>query len=156
MECYWLSDMENSPAEQLDLVAQARASVADRLVTPWWYHPVLGLMLGGYLVALSIGDIVVTVVAIVLFAGACVVLASAYRRRYGIWITGADAGPAARPWLLALMGVVGVAMTASVLIVRETSLFWPSWCLAAVVVVATTVLGRRCDAALRAQLRAGA
>jgi hypothetical protein len=29
----------------LNAVARARADVADRLVTPWWYHPILGVLI---------------------------------------------------------------------------------------------------------------
>ena len=44
--------METDPgradaAAALDLVAASRAALADRLVTPWWYHPALGVLVGG-------------------------------------------------------------------------------------------------------------
>ena len=148
--------MENSASEQLALVAQARAAVADRLTTPWWYHPVLGLLLAGYLVALSFGDALVTAVAIAVFAVGCATLASTYRRLYGVWLSGLSDAGAARPWLAVLGVLVATSMATAWLVARWTSLNWPVWALAALVLVATVVLGRRCDAALRAQLRAGA
>ena len=146
--------MENQPAEQLALIAAARAAVADRLTTPWWYHPILGLLLAGYLVTLSLGGTVVRAVAVVLFVVALGVLASTYRRLTGVWVSGFDAGGASR-WAKALGVLAALAIATSWSVVYWTELTWPVWCLAAVMFVSTVVLGRRFDTALRAELRAG-
>ena len=34
-----------NPRDALADVAATRSSVADRLITPWWYHPALGVIL---------------------------------------------------------------------------------------------------------------
>ena len=34
------------PASALADAAQSRNALADRLITPWWYHPVIGVPLG--------------------------------------------------------------------------------------------------------------
>jgi hypothetical protein len=146
---------QSKSAEQLAIVAGAWAAIAERLATPWWYHPILGLLTAVHLVAISLGSTLVRVVAIVLFAVALGILADAYRRLSGVWISGLTAGSASR-WAKAL-GVLSVAaMTTSSSIAYWTELTWPVWCLAAVVLVSTVVLGRRFDTALRTQLRADA
>jgi hypothetical protein len=146
--------MESQSGEQLAIIAEARAAVADRLTTPRWYHPILGLLLAGYIVALSLGSTVVKAVAVVLFVAACGALASTYRRLTGLWISGFHAGRAGR-WAKALGALVAVATATSWSIAYWTELTWPVWCLAAVAFVSAVVLGRRFDTALRAQLRAG-
>jgi hypothetical protein len=94
-------------------------------------------------------------IAAALFGLACGALMEIYRRVTGVWISGYGAGRASR-WAIALGTLMVAAMAASYSIVSWTELTWPVWCLAAVVLVATVVLGRRFDTALRAQLRAGA
>src|SRR5699024_1798354 len=39
-------DKNSAEGGALDEVAAARRRLAERLYTPWWYHPVLGLLLG--------------------------------------------------------------------------------------------------------------
>jgi hypothetical protein len=147
--------MENEGAEQLAIIAETRAAVADRLITPWWYHPALGLMLAGYTVGLSLGGTAVRFAAVALFLAGCGVLVTVYRRRTGVWISGFDAGRASR-WAKALGALAGVALAASWSIAYWTDLTWPVWCLAAVAFAGAVLLGRRFDTALREQLRAGA
>ncbi len=148
--------MENQHSDQLAIIAQARAAVADRLTTPWWYHPILGLLLAGYIVAVSLGSTAVKAIAIVLFLAACGALAGAYRRLTGIWISGLDARGRAARWARALGVLVAAAMVTSWSVSYWTELTWPVWCLAAVAFAGAVFLGRRFDTALRAQLRAGA
>ncbi|MEW9528287.1 hypothetical protein [Microbispora sp. NPDC049125] len=146
--------MESNSADHLSVIAEARAAVADRLITPWWYHPILGLLIAGYLLALGLGDTVVKIAGVVLFAAGSAALGSAYRRLTGVWVSGFQAGPAGR-WAGALGGLAGLAAVASLAIGALTDLRWPVWCLALAGFAAGIVLGRRFDAALRAQLRAG-
>ncbi|TQS41889.1 hypothetical protein [Cryptosporangium phraense] len=145
--------MESNAAEQLTAIADARAAVADRLVTPWWYHPALGALVAFDVVMMSFGNIVLMCVGCVVFLALCVVLANAYRRMTGVWVSGFEAGRAGR-WAGALGALVGVSLAASWVLGSYTDLRWVAWLIAAVDVVATIVLGRRFDAALRAQLRA--
>ena len=150
--------MENeSGAQQPDplaMIAEARAAAADRLVTPWWYHPVLGLLVAGYVVAFSLGDTLVRSIALLVFLAGVTGLVRAYRRLTGVWLAGHEAGRASR-WAYAMGATIGVLMVVSLVIAWTTSLTWPTWVIAAVVGVAMVVLGRRFDVALRAQLRAG-
>lgn len=60
---------------------------------------------------------------------------------------------AATPWTIALAGVHAACMIAAILPARPASLDWAAWTAAPVVVVATVVIGRKFNAALRAQLR---
>lgn len=150
--------MENenaSTSEALTAIARARAAAADRLVTPWWYHPILGALLAGQLVAFSFGGTLVRLAGLAVLLAGIAVLVRAYTRLTGVWISGYDAGPASR-WAYAMGAVTAVCFVISFLVARTTSLVWPTWCLAAVVLLGVVVLGHRFDAALRAQLRAGA
>ncbi|MBT0771957.1 hypothetical protein KIH74_23650 [Kineosporia sp. J2-2] len=147
--------MESNRADELTIIAEMRAAAADRLVTPWWYHPVLGALLGVYLVAFSLGGTVVRLVALVLFGAACAALVDVYRRSTGVWVNGLDAGPAGR-WAKGLGLAVLVLMVVSGSLAYWTGLVWPVLGIAVVVFALTVVLGRRFDEALRAQLRAGA
>ena len=141
--------------EQLSIITEARAAVADRLITPWWYHPILGLLVVGYLVGISLGGTTVRLITAVLFAIGCGLLVRTYRHLTGVWASGVNAGRAIR-WARALAAVVVVCLTVSWGIAYWTELTWPVWCLAVVVFIGTISLGRRFDTALRAQLRAGA
>ena len=81
-------------------IAQARAAAADRLVTPWWYHPVLGLLCAAYVAAVSFGSTVWRAVAVALFALGCGALARAYQRLTGVWSSGFHPGRSRR-WAIA-------------------------------------------------------
>lgn len=144
--------MENEYATQLEMIADARRTLADRLVTPSWYHPVLGAMLAAYVVVVALGTTALRLAAVPVFVAGCVLLAKAYQRLTGVWVSGDSAGPA-RPWAYALGGVAGVLLLGSLAITWLTRLRWPVWLAAVVVFVATIVLGRRFDTALRAHLR---
>lgn len=127
------------------------ARLADRVVTPWWYHPVLGAVVA--VVALSSTlppSAMASVIALCVVV--LVLLPAAYRRRYGVWVS-QPAGPESRRmfrWVMAaiVLGVVGGALLGMV---------EPVWALvpAVLVLVAVVVLGRRYDAALRRDLAAG-
>ncbi|WP_229054993.1 hypothetical protein [Aeromicrobium sp. Leaf350] len=139
-------------AEALAAVAAARRSVADRLVTPWWYHPALGLLLGGFTVAVALGDWWVTLVGLVVFAAGAGALVAAYRRRTGIWLSGHEPGPANR-WS-SLMGVVaGLGIAAAILLAFAGVPDVWVWVVAAAIAVVIVPIGRRYDRELRADLR---
>ena len=148
--------MESNSTEHLSAIAETRAAVADRLITPWWYHPALGVLAAGYLLALGLGSIAIMLAGGVLFIVGAGALASAYRRLTGIWISGFDAGGTASRWAKAIGGMVGVSAVASYFIGHYTDLRWPVWCIAVLGFAACLLLGNRFDTALRAQLRAGA
>ncbi|GLH99449.1 hypothetical protein [Phytohabitans aurantiacus] len=146
--------MESNNVEPLVAIAEARSALADRLITPWWYHPALGLLLAGYVVGMGLGNLAVKLAAAVLFTAGCLALGRAYRRLTGVWISGFDAGRAGR-WGKALGALVGTAAISAWMIEYLTELTWPVWCLAVVSFAGAVILGRRFDDALRAQLRAG-
>lgn len=147
--------MESNGVEGLSLIAEARAALADRLINPWWYHPLLGLMIAGCVLALGLGGTALKVGGVVLALAGCAVLVTAYRRVTGVWVSGLEAGPAGR-WLGALGGLTVLVAVAALAIGALTDLRWPVFCLAVLGFVATIALSRRFDIALRAHLRAGA
>ncbi|THV37066.1 hypothetical protein [Glycomyces buryatensis] len=138
----------------LDSVQQSRSDIADRLYTPWWYHPALGVLVGG-LVAAVTGGVHFSVLLVVYTAG-LVGLVYTYRRVAGVWINGYEAGPKSRRSLfrfvvvLLVIGIVGAAFS----IGMELRWFTPITGL--VIAVYTTVWGRQFDKVLRADLREAA
>lgn len=147
------------PVAALADVGDARRAVADRLITPWWYHPALGIIIAAILLvaALDLHNLVRLPVAL---AGAVGIglLVGAYQRTTGLWVDMRTLGPTSRRWWLAYATVVLVLTVAS-LAPTATDRALPTWLallLAAVALVATIVLGRRVDDAMRAEIRSGA
>lgn len=136
-------------AAALQLVDQARADLADRLVTPAWYHPILGLLEAAFVVSLDLPR-PWDVALLVLGLGGLVALVSAYSRMTGLGFSG-DYLRLAAGWVVGLVALVLAAMAAVLL-------FDPVWVTvvaAAAAFVAAIVFGRRADATVRARLRAG-
>lgn len=148
--------MENESAqaarESLAEIGRARSDVALRLVTPWWYHPVLGLLVAGLVLAVALGSPVVVIVAALLCCLGMGILVGAYKEKAGVWISGLRAGKASW-WACLLMAVYLLCLLAAVVPGRLGGLSWPAWLAAAVLTVATVVIGRRFDETLRVQLR---
>ncbi|WP_127819008.1 hypothetical protein [Microbacterium sp. CPCC 204701] len=124
--------------------------LADQVATPWWYHPVLGLIVANFALAqmlppqLSISLVVLGIIAIP-------VLTTAYSRRYGISLT-QPTGKRSGRMLVASGGVIALAM-AGALVIRLTEVS-PWWVLPVAVsaFVATVALGRSYDRTLRTEL----
>lgn len=150
-----LSIMENEAEEQLALIAETRARLADRLVTPWWYHLSLGALMGVLVLAIGLGIgngwFAVVVAVVVVGEG---VLVGAYRRTMGVWTETWDGFPRWTAWVA--FGVALVLFGASAAVHLWTALVWPVWVIAAVTAVAFVVLGRWTDAVWRRRLRADA
>jgi hypothetical protein len=146
--------MENfmSEHDQLAAIAQARANLADRLITPWWYHPVLGLLFGAYVVAVGLGNTVLRSLAVVLFVLCCTLLMQVYRRMTGVWVNSTMPGPARR-WAVAMGVICGVVVAGGIMIGLFADVPWVVWSLGALAGVVIVVLGRHYDTVLRAQLR---
>src|SRR5665648_471856 len=143
MESDCLSIMENEAEEQLALIAETRARLADRLVPPRRYQAIgLGIGNGWFAV----------VVAVVVFGEG--VLVGAYRRTMGVWTATWDGFPRGTVWVA--FGVALVLFGASAAVRLWTALVWPVWVIAAVTAVAFVVLGRWTDAVWRRRLRADA
>jgi hypothetical protein len=136
------------PKAALAAISKQRHEAAERLVTPWWYHPVLGLLVGGYVVAQTVDSVVVRLVAVAVLLVGLAVLVRAYRRLTGLWVSGYRRGPAGRITLL-LAAVYVAAVLVAVLIGNVAA----SLVAGAAVVVLTVVLGRRFDEALQEELR---
>jgi hypothetical protein len=136
-------------AASLDLVDRARSDLADRLVTPWWYHPALGLIEAAFVVSFAMPTLwrlVLVVVAIAALGG----LTRAYSRLTGLAVFGGSYWTMARGWIIALLSVIVVALGLSLL----GGSVLVSLAAAALAFVATVVCGRRADMAIRARLRA--
>jgi hypothetical protein len=138
--------------EALAAIGSARSSAADRLVTPWWYHPVLGLLVAGFVLIYALGNLTVIIAGIVVYFAGLGTLMAAYKNKTGIWVSGFRAG-AATPWTFVLVGVYLSCMIAAILLARLASLHWVAWVAAPVMFIATIIIGRHFDAALRRQLR---
>jgi hypothetical protein len=99
-------------AADLAALQAGRAAMADRAMQPWWYDALLGLLLFGFLSSYSAHETWVTVVALVVFVGGCLALASVYKRITGFWVSGFRPGPAQRAvrvWLVGYVLVLAVA-----------------------------------------------
>lgn len=143
--------MENearSEAQQaLSEIADARANLAGRLVTPWWYHPALGFLLAGYVAVASTALFTEVLLALVVFVIGLVSLVALYKAKTGMaprfrWRRSGSS------WLLLFIyfACAFVALPAG----RMWGMPWLSWILAAVIFTSTVVIGRRNDNSLRA------
>lgn len=142
---------EPSPAA-LYAIGNQRGHLADRLVTPRWYHPVQGGALALLVASFATRRLAVVAAAALLYAVVLVVLPHAYRRSTGVWVDAPTPPQAARVarslgWT-ALVALVVALVTAGVGL-------WPVPLVAAVLAFwRTQVLGARFDDALREELRA--
>jgi hypothetical protein len=130
--------------------AQDRATLAARIITPWWYHPALGVITGVFAGAHALPD-GWPVVAIAAGIVAIPILSTTYARRYGVAVS-KPAGPRGRRLMLAVLAVL-VAGMASSLAFKFLGLE-PWWGIipAVITFVATIILGRRYDDALRQEI----
>ena len=106
-------------AAQLAALQAGRAALAERVVQPWWYDVLLGLLVAGLLASYSLRSTWVTLGALVLFLLGLRGLVALYTRRTGLWVDGLRAGPtrrAVRVWFVGYAVVVGVAAGAEYLL----------------------------------------
>lgn len=126
--------MENDEIGREDAAAQLatlqadRAALADRVLQPWWYDVVLGLLLFDFLASYAADSLWVTFPALVLFAVGLGALVSAYRRVTGVWVS-------AKGWWIWAWAAVAVVVLVPALVLAEG--FGQGW----VMVVAGAVLG---------------
>ncbi|TQJ31302.1 hypothetical protein [Microbacterium sp. SLBN-146] len=145
-----------SPSEAraiLDGLTADGASLATRVVTPWWYHLTLGLVVATIVMSqtlpapLSIGLVVAGIVSLP-------VITTTYTRRYGVSAS-SPVGPRTRRLLVTTLIVLAAGMVAALAIRATEQSAWWGLLPAGVVLFATIVLGRRYDAALRLELAGG-
>jgi hypothetical protein len=97
-------------ADRLAILQATRGEVARRVASPWWYHPALGLLLGGLWAAISADPFWITPVAIGVFCVALSALVSTYKRITGTWTNGMRSGrtrKSIRAWLVGAYAVMG-------------------------------------------------
>src|SRR3954470_8376080 len=149
-------EMEHMDAREalagLRAVEEQRARMGDRVVTPWWYHPALGLLLGGFVASLSLRSGLVEVAALAVFAVGAGLLVHAYRRITGVWVSGFRKGPAGRV-SLAMLAVLYALVVAAGALEYAYDVRGAVAVAGAVVVPVTIVFGRRFDVTLREELR---
>lgn len=140
--------------EALSALDADGARLAQRVITPWWYHPILGvivaLMIFGvaYPGALGFGLVAIGVIGIAL-------LVRVYTLRTGVWISRA-AGPSTRQLQRVLM-VINIVLMGTALALRVTEPA-PWWALLPALsgFFATWVMGRHYDRELRRELAGSA
>lgn len=136
----------------LDDITRDRERLATRIITPWWYHPALGLITSVFAAAHALPG-VWPIAAITLGIIALPVLTTTYARVSGVVVT-KPAGPRSRRLLIATLVVLVAAMSCSLAFKFLDVSPWWALVPAGVTFVATVVLGRRYDDALRQEIAA--
>lgn len=153
--------MDKNPEERNSLheVATARRRLAERLYTPWWYPPVLGLLLGTLVLQLggALGRPAMFLIPVPVLG--IIVLGRIYRRLSGVDLygnTAPDGGQPGRSLLAIYASGIIICFATGFLLGNQLGITWASWVIAAILVVGTVVVGRRYDGLLRTQLRSAA
>ncbi|WP_394213929.1 hypothetical protein [Brachybacterium vulturis] len=134
----------------LNALDAGASKLAERLVSPWWYHLILGGLVAAAIGAQSLPK-VASITVIVLVVLWIPFLMGSYTSRYRVSMT-RPAGPRSRRMLLLILAVLTLLMSSGVLL-KIVSL--PQWWVplpAAVGFVATVMLGRKYDAVLRSEV----
>lgn len=134
-------------------VEAANADLAERAKAPTWYHPALGLLIGG-MVAVQGLPIPFMVAFYVVYVAGLGLLVRAYKRHTGMWINGYRAGRTR--WVavgLAALATLGGLI--SLWLVRERGLTLAPLAFGGLIAVIVTIGGFVWEAAFRADLRDG-
>ena len=126
------------------------ARLAGRVLMPWWYHPLLAVFVATFIGSPGLpSDASPAIVALTIIA--VMLLLEMHTRRTGISIT-LPTGPRSRRLQRVLIGLLPLGLAADAAI--KLAGLSPLWVLLPAVVVglATFVLGRRYDDALRSEL----
>jgi hypothetical protein len=138
----------------LAAVDESRSDIADRLITPWWYHPVLGVLIGGLITVATIGVAFPTLIGVLaVYAVGVYLLMSAYRRKTGVWMNGFGGGPRARRSLVLLFATTLLIAIAGSVFSMGLEIRWTAVLTGLAVALTMTFWGRHYDALLRAELR---
>ena len=99
-------------AAELAALDADRAALAERVVQPWWYDALLGLLVAGFIASYSSHNAwVITGALLVLLLGLRGLMA-VYRRLTGVWVSGLRPGAtqrAVRVWFVVYAGVLAAA-----------------------------------------------
>ena len=137
----------DAAAAQLAALDADRAALADRVLQPWWYDVLLGLLLFGFLASYAFDSLWVTFPALVVFSAGLGALVAAYKRISGVW---GSPGPR----VMALWGVLVLLVLVPAFVLAEG--FDQHWVMVpagAVLGVAVGVLSRLWGRAWVAELR---
>jgi len=140
----------------LEQIADARAALAERLFSPWWYYPAAGVIVGGFVAQLALAGmwaVRVPVMLALLLAGG-LWLPSANRKATG-FSGSRPPGRRARLWRIALV-LVAIALLQAGQAVRADWGWVGPVLLGIVAVPVVIVVMHRYAAAVRADLRRGA
>jgi hypothetical protein len=99
-------------AAELAALGKDRAALAERVVQPWWYDALLGLLVAGFLSSYATHNGWVISGALVLLLLGLRGLMALYRRITGVWVNGLRPGPtqrAIRVWFVVYGVVVAAA-----------------------------------------------
>jgi hypothetical protein len=134
-------------------VEAANTDLAERAKAPTWYHPALGLLMGGMVAAQGL-PIVGKIACYLVFAAGLSLLMRAYKRHTGMWINGYRAGRTR--WVaIGLAAIATLCMLIAVWLERERGLIYAPLAFGAIVAVIVTIGGFVWEAAFRADLRDG-
>jgi len=134
-------------------VEAANADLAERAKAPTWYHPALGLLIGGLIGAQAL-PIPLMIAFYVVYVVGLWLLVRAYKRHTGLWINGYRAGRTR--WVaIGLAAVASVGGLISIWLMRERGLTLAPLVFGALVAVIVTIGGFVWEAAFRADLRDG-
>lgn len=141
---------QNQAQAALSDLGHDSQELAARIVTPWWYHPALGVITAIFAGAQALPG-AWPMVLLVLGIVAIPILTTTYSHRFGVIVT-KPAGPRSKRLLLATLGVLVTAMSSS--LAFKFLNIDPWWALipAGVTFAATVILGRRYDMALRQEV----
>jgi len=134
-------------------VDAANADLAERARAPAWYHPALGLLIGG-LCAVQAAPVAVMIGYYVVFLVGLLSLIRAYKRHTGMWIGGYRAGRT-RLVAVGLAVITTGLMLLSVWLFRERHETAAPLIFGGVIAVFVTIGGFVWEAAFRADLREG-
>jgi hypothetical protein len=137
----------DAAAAQLAALDADRAALADRVLQPWWYDVLLGLLLFGFLASYAFDSLWVTFPALVVFFAGLGALVAAYKRISGVW---GSPGPR----VVALWGVLVLLVLVPAFVLAEGyDQHWVMVPAGAVLGVAVGVLSRLWGRAWVAELR---
>jgi hypothetical protein len=99
-------------AAELAALDADRAALAERVVQPWWYDALLGLLIAGFIASYSSHNAWVIMGAFLVFIAGIRGLVAIYRRITGMWVNGLRPGPTQRA-IHVWMVVYGVVLAAA-------------------------------------------